>query len=111
MNQADTLDSVDLSQALLGRSPTGRQSLLTQDNTGRSFGWREGDWKLVRTPRKPAAGEKLTAVEYEEQLFLLSEDPGETRDLAAAEPQRLKQLRAALDAALQSRELLFRSRL
>jgi arylsulfatase A len=32
------LDSVDVSEALLGRSPNGRQSLLTQDNNGRSFG-------------------------------------------------------------------------
>lgn len=99
MNQADMLDSVDISQALLGRSPIGRQSLLTQDNTGRSFGWREGDWKLVRTPRKPSPGQKPADAGYQEQLFLLSEDPGETKDLAAEQPERLQKLSGALDAA------------
>jgi arylsulfatase A len=99
MSNADKLDSVDVSEALLGRSPIGRQSLLTQDNTGRSFGWRDGDWKLVRTPRKPTAGEKPAEAGYQEQLFLLSEDPGEKNDLAAQRPEQLAKLRQGLDAA------------
>jgi len=99
MSNADKLDSVDVSEAILGRSPIGRQSLLTQDNTGRSFGWREGDWKLVRTPRKPTTGEKPAEAGYQEQLFLLSEDPGEINDLAAQRPEQLAKLRQGLDAA------------
>lgn len=99
MNQSDELDSVNVSEALLGRSLIGRQSILTQDNTGRSFGWREGDWKLVRTPRKPAPGQKPADAGHQEQLFLLSEDPGETNDLAAERPEQLEKLRKALNAA------------
>lgn len=100
LNQASQLDSVDVSAALLGRSPTGRDALLTQDNTGRSLAWREGDWKLVRIPRKPPPGQKTPRPGYEEQLFQLRDDPGETTDLAATQPEQLRKLSAALDAAL-----------
>lgn len=98
MNQAERLDSVDVSAALLGSSPTGRGTLLTQDNIGRSLGWRDGDWKLVRTPKKPKPGQKPAEAGFEEQLFRLSEDPGETKNLAEAEPERLRKLSTALDA-------------
>ena len=48
---------------------------------------REGDWKLLE--------------HYEDgrlELFHLSDDPGETRDLAAAEPDRVAALRGRLEA-------------
>ncbi|MFM7804618.1 MAG: sulfatase, partial [Verrucomicrobiota bacterium] len=48
---------------------------------------REGDWKLLE--------------HYEDgrlELFRLSDDPGETRDLAAAEPDRVAALRGRLEA-------------
>ncbi len=44
---------------------------------------RQGDWKIV------------ALADGEWQLFNLAEDPGETRDLAAAQPARLKRLIAA----------------
>ena len=45
---------------------------------------RQGDWKAVHL------GDRW-------RLFDLANDPGETRDLAAAEPERLRQLTAAWD--------------
>ncbi|MCW6530431.1 arylsulfatase [Sphingomonas sp. MMSM20] len=45
---------------------------------------RQGDWKAVHL------GDRW-------RLFNLANDPGETRDLAAAEPERLRQLTAAWD--------------
>ena len=48
---------------------------------------REGDWKLLE--------------HYEDgrlELYRLSDDPGETRDLAAAEPDRVAALRGRLEA-------------
>jgi hypothetical protein len=42
-----------------------------------------GDWKLVSTVDQPSA------------LFNLAQDIGETTDLAAKEPERVKQLTAA----------------
>ena len=100
VKSAEALDSVDLSAALLGKSPVGRQSLLTQDNTGRSFGWQQGPWKLVRTPRKPAAGQKPGKANYLDQLFQLEQDPGETNDLAIEQTEVLRQLQAGLDTEL-----------
>lgn len=48
---------------------------------------REGDWKLIE--------------QYEDgslELFNLAKDPGETTDLAAAEPKRVAELRGKLEA-------------
>lgn len=99
--EAETpLDSVDLSAALLGNSPNGRKSLLTQDNQGRSFGWREGEWKLVRTPRQPGPGQKPGSAGVEDQLFQLEVDPGETRNLASEQAEVLKRMQSALGAEL-----------
>ena len=47
---------------------------------------RSGHWKLLRFPDRPA------------QLYDLSEDIGETRDLATAEPERLRAMMQALFA-------------
>lgn len=108
LQQAELLDSVDVSAALLGHIPTGRQSLLTQDNAGRSFGWREGAWKLVRTQSPPAAGQKPGQkpgpASQVDQLFQIEQDPGETRDLAGEQSALLQKLQAALAAELAKTE-------
>jgi arylsulfatase A-like enzyme/tetratricopeptide (TPR) repeat protein len=49
-------------------------------------GWVSEDWKLVQGA--------------ETELFDLGADPGETRNLAAQEPQRVERMRAALQAAV-----------
>lgn len=48
---------------------------------------RQGDWKAVYL-----AARMIGAQESRWELFNLSEDPGETRDLSAIEPERLKAL-------------------
>ena len=48
---------------------------------------RAGDWKLVKPELK-----------QEPKLFNLAADPGENNDLAAKEPDRVKQLQALWDA-------------
>lgn len=56
------------------------------------YGWsdlrsvREGKWKYIRAPRP--------------ELYDLQNDPGERRNLAAAEPSRMKALQASLDGFL-----------
>lgn len=104
LHRAEPLDSVDLSAALLGQSQVGRQSLLTQDNHGRSFGWRKGDWKLIRTQRKAEVAGDSAALRFENQLFRLSSDPGETTDLAGDQAAKLQELQAELTAALNANE-------
>ncbi|MBL8137000.1 MAG: sulfatase-like hydrolase/transferase [Acidobacteria bacterium] len=50
--------------------------------------WRDGSWKYILAPRP--------------ELYDLASDPGETRDLAAAEPARARALRAALEKVLRA---------
>ena len=49
-------------------------------------GWTHGDWKLIQGT--------------EPELYNLTEDPGEKRDRAKDEPERLERMRTALHAAL-----------
>ena len=54
---------------------------------GVQYAVREGDWKLVKPSLEDAP-----------KLFNLADDPGEANDLAAAQPERVKQLQALWDA-------------
>jgi arylsulfatase A-like enzyme len=82
---------------VLGR----RSSVVHHSQTG-LFAWRNGPWKFIEEkgsggftkPPKidPGPGE----LPYE--LYHLGNDPGETRDLAAQEPQQAARLRAELAA-------------
>ena len=51
-----------------------------------SSAWRDGDWKLI----VPADGNPM--------LFHISEDPGERKNLAHSEPERLKTMQDSLEA-------------
>lgn len=55
---------------------------------------RVGDWKLIRFYCDN------TDQTDRHELFNLADDPGETRDVAAAQPDRIKQLAARLDVIL-----------
>ena len=69
---------------------------------------RDGDWKILATlDKKGAAGVALTeqteadfkaAEPTEFQLYNLKDDIGESRDLAASQPEKLKQMQALLTA-------------
>jgi arylsulfatase B len=86
------LDGLDL-RTVLGMSREG-STPASSSPPARTFFWRvgdraalrQGDWKIVR---HPARGQPLRW-----QLFDLSSDVGETRDLASVEPERLAQLAA-----------------
>lgn len=51
---------------------------------------RKGDWKII-----------LDQLSDSYELYDLAADPGETRDLSEAEPERLEQLKVALDLAIE----------
>ena len=67
---------------------------------------RQGPWKLLRTGKgKTRKGRKAkqakkatTATNARAQLFHLGRDIGETRDLSAEEPERVRRMLAARDA-------------
>jgi arylsulfatase A-like enzyme len=63
------------------------------DFFARKASLRDGAWKLVHGPLDAEVSVKNT-VEW--QLFDLARDPGETHDLAEAEPERLERLRRQL---------------
>ncbi len=90
-------DSVNVLPALLGRSKTARQSLV--EHAG-SLALIEGDWKLI-APGKGAKLSRNTNTELgndtEPQLYNLATDPGETTNLAAKHPDRVRAMMAALE--------------
>ena len=89
---ATTRDGVDLRHLIAAPDAPGRpayaESLVPLLTFGWSDlrGWRAGGWKYIRAPRA--------------ELYDLREDPGETRNLEGAEPQRAAAMGAALDAVI-----------
>lgn len=77
------LDGVDLLPHVLGDRPEPPHEILYWKN-GSDGAVRQGDWKLLVRQWQP----KL-------QLFHLADDIGETRDLAAENPERVQRLHAA----------------
>jgi arylsulfatase A-like enzyme len=89
-------DSENQLPALLGESPRGRQLLVEQAG---SLGLRDGTWKYIE-PSKGARLDRNVNIELgadpEPQLYDLAADPGETRNLAAAESVRVNEMAARL---------------
>jgi arylsulfatase A-like enzyme len=89
-------DSVNVLPALLGESKIGREWLVEQAGV---LALREGSWKYI----EPGKGPKMQTLTNTElgndpggQLYNLEQDPGETRNLAGAEPERATRLRERL---------------
>ncbi|EAQ78104.1 sulfatase family protein [Blastopirellula marina] len=81
-------DSLDVMEALLGKSTLGRSELVEH---ARQLSLRVGDWKYI----EPRRNDK-------DQLFNLSQDIGETKNLAKASPEKLKELKARLKVIRQA---------
>jgi len=92
----DAPDTENVLPALLGKSPTGRSSLVEHAN---GLALREGNWKFipsggVREGLGPWTNFKIAAPGA---LFDLSRDPGETNNLAAQHPEKVQELAAQLE--------------
>lgn len=101
------VDSLDQSPLLLGREGgTIRDNVIQQGISG-AIGIRQGDWKFI--PANAAAGSGgmgsgadpndprfAAAVIPEPLLFNLAEDPGETTNLAARFPDKVRMMTALL---------------
>jgi arylsulfatase A-like enzyme len=83
-------DGVDLGPLLAGEGALPERTLYAVGPGFRSRALWSGSWKLVAT----GEGEKRKA-----ELYDLAADPGESRDLAGEQPDRLRAMLAALDAA------------
>jgi arylsulfatase A-like enzyme len=83
--------------ALLGASATGRATLVEQAG---SLALRDGTWKYIEPGDGPAV-DRQTNTELGNaaaaQLYDLAQDPGETRNLAGAHPDRVKRMQQELE--------------
>ncbi len=91
-------DTQNVLDALLGDSPKGRSQLV--EHAG-GLALRLGDWKYI--PQRPGVKRtQFTEIETgnnpAEQLYNLASDPGETRNLAAEQPDKVKELAALLES-------------
>lgn len=97
------LDSLNLMPALLGEpGAKGRDHLLQQDNNGTNLGLRIGDWKLVRQKTRGKSQAVVSLRKRDDtgglqQLYHLSDDPAELKDLSAEHPERVKAMTARMD--------------
>jgi arylsulfatase A-like enzyme len=89
-------DSVNVLLPLLGEAPAARDHLVEHANT---LALRDGEWKFIE-PKAGPKRSKNTNIELgtdpQPQLYNLREDPGETKNLAPAEPEKTAMLRDKL---------------
>ena len=94
---ADVYDSTDVLSALLGKSRAGRTELVEEAG---ALSLRQGDWKYIEPNSKQKINQQTNTElgnDSVAQLYDLSKDPGETRNLAATNPERVIAMRAALE--------------
>lgn len=103
----EVLDSLDLSDVLLGEEgAAGRESLVQQDNGGRgNFGYRKGKWKLQRHDSKKARNlvveSKLANTPVPKfQLFDLEKDPAEEHDVLLKHPEVAAEMKQELEEVI-----------
>lgn len=101
------LDSMNVLDALLGRSAVGREYVLQQNNEGSNLGLRIGPWKLVRIPSRPSSPAVVTVrpavlPSGEYGLYHLEKDPAELVDLAGTHPDQLEHMKQRLEQILRA---------
>lgn len=97
-------DSFDCLAAILGRADEkAPRDHLVMHNGGTQgpFAVRKGNWKLVQWPGPAAVGRNpifagIRNVSAGPLLFDLSNDPGESEDLASRNPEKVKELQSLL---------------
>ena len=95
--ETPTRDGQNLLPALLGQDKVGRRQLVEHNAT---LSLRDGQWKYIapsKGPAKYAATNTETGLSQQEQLYDVSTDPGETKNLASEQPERVAAMRATLE--------------
>jgi arylsulfatase A-like enzyme len=97
-------DSIDVIDALLGRSRFGRADLVTEGRQAKTL-VRQGDWVCIPPYEGPAwqkAKKSETGMSRDPQLYDLSRDIGQTENLAASEPERYARMVEYLESVRSS---------
>jgi arylsulfatase A-like enzyme len=88
-------DSRDAIDVLLGKSTVSRAAIVQEGISGLAL--RAGDWKYIPPHKGPSELKGMRSGNHPRpQLYLLAEDPAETRNLAEANPEKTKELAAML---------------
>lgn len=86
-----SMDSKNVIDAFLGKSPKGRESLILGRNNGISF--RQGDWIMIPPHRGPKSTGKFTNIETGRdtiyQLYNVKNDIGQQYNLASQMPEKI----------------------
>ena len=99
----DAPDSRNHLTALLGQDPKGRDHIV--QHAGR-LALREGQWKYIEPSNGPRRNENTNtelANDPEPQLYNLAPDIGETKNVAAQHPERVKAMADRLNAIRQEK--------
>lgn len=98
-------DSFNVMPALLGKSRTGRTELIEQASV---LSLRIGPWKYI----EPGKGPKIqrntnteTGNDPDGQLYNLTDDPGETRNLISKYPDRAKEMAVRLQQIRENKRI------
>ncbi len=97
LSPADAPDSVDLMDALLGKTRTGRDHLVEQAG---ALALRQGSWKYIAAGSGPRLSQSTNTElgnDAAGQLYDLATDPGEERNRISEQPVRAKQMSARLE--------------
>ncbi|AKC83378.1 arylsulfatase [Verrucomicrobia bacterium IMCC26134] len=98
--EAERADSLELTDAILGKTDRGRDSLVTE-GIGSNTLVREANWVFIPPyPGGPFVTNKAveSGTAPEPQLYDLSADVGQRVNLAAAHPERVRAMGALLEA-------------
>lgn len=100
VDAASAADSCELSAVLTGDDTVGRSSLVTE-GIGAKTVVRAGDWVFIPSHEGPASMPQKdieTGNSLEPQLYNLSEDFGQCKNLASAKPEKVQELKRLLEA-------------
>lgn len=93
LQEKDAPDSYEMLDQLLGKSDTGRPHFVHQGVS--TLAIIQGDWKYI-VPNKGPEISEFTNIEMGNnrmpQFYNLNDDPGETQNLAARYPEKVKEL-------------------
>jgi arylsulfatase A-like enzyme len=97
LEQKLPLDGLDVWPVLTQGAKSPHDAILLAGMQPARMALRMDDWKLLLNADQASAGDKAAP---KVELYNLADDIGESKNLAAAQPERVKQMRARLDAFL-----------